>query len=165
VGFPEYAYLTVRKLRAFAKKTKVSKWRDLSRTLAGQLDDYSAFAKQGRVKLGKAPMQIKDFEPLLPLVQGRGAIPAVQRLVRLLAERAMSMPKEVVLGQQGAAQGSTGKRGRDEEEEEDEDEEEEEEEEEDEEEDEEEEEEEEEVEGDANAADRIGKFEWSDDDE
>ena len=179
VGFPEYTYLTVRKLRAFAKKTKVSKWRDLSRTLAGQLDDYSAFAKQGRVKLGKAPMQIKDFEPLLPLAAqgGRTApLPAVQRLVRLLADRAMSMPREVVVSahQSGAGRGvQTGKRVREDEDDDDdedddgdddEDEGDEKDDDEEEEEDDDEEEEEEDA-GDANAVDRIGKFEWSDDDD
>ena len=56
VGVPEYSYLTIRKLRAFGKKTKINKWRDLCRTLASQLEDHSSFAKKNRVKLGKSPI-------------------------------------------------------------------------------------------------------------
>ena len=51
VGFPEYAYLTTRKLRAFVKRVKNSKWRDYARNLVGQLDQYAASAKKLRGKL------------------------------------------------------------------------------------------------------------------
>ena len=86
------------------------------------MDDYAAFAKQARVKLGKAPMQIKDFEPLLSMAnttittsssssfqsksgsQAAGAATtsvhppsAAQRLVKLLADRSLSIPKEIVI--------------------------------------------------------------------
>ena len=173
----------------------MGKWRDVSRTLAGQMDDYAALAKQGRVKLGLAPMQVrplplaspsptppwlrtsppgrspsqvKDFEPLLGM-SGK-EVPAVQRLVRLMAERAMAVPSEVVVvaggGAHGVAAAAGGKReGRRREEEEEEDEEEDDEENDEEEEDEEEEEEEEDEGGNEDDEDKIGQFHWSDDDE
>jgi nucleolar complex protein 2 len=83
VGLPEYTYMTVRKLRAFIKKAKVSKWRDLARTVAGQLEQQSATVKKQRVQLGKAPMEIRDFEPLLPT----GTPNAATRLAKLVAAR------------------------------------------------------------------------------
>ena len=45
VGYPEYAYLTVRKLRAFGKKTKIPKWRDITRTLAGKINGCILFGR------------------------------------------------------------------------------------------------------------------------
>lgn len=96
VGLPEYSYLTIRKLRAFGKKTKINKWRDLCRALSSQLEDHSTFAKKNRITLGKSPMQITDFEPLLP----SGAPPAGARLMKLLAGRgaASAAPQEVIVG-------------------------------------------------------------------
>lgn len=157
VGVPEYSYLTIRKLRAFGKKTKINKWRDLSRTLAGQLEDHSSFAKKNRVKLGKSPMQITDFEPLLP-----GDMPkASVRLVKLLAGRGSSAPKEIIVGHhykestsvsKGEGKQTTIEDGDDEDEDEmdqvDE-----------------EEEDEEEEEQNATSEDKVGGLDWSDDDE
>ena len=96
VGLPEYSYLTIRKLRAFGKKTKINKWRDLCRALSSQLEDHSTFAKRNRITLGKSPMQITDFEPLLP----SGAPSAAARLMKLLAGRgaAATAPQEVIVG-------------------------------------------------------------------
>ena len=73
VGFPEYAMLTIRKLRIFAKGSKVARWRDLARTAAGQLEAFSADAKKGRARLGRSPAEITDFEPLLPASAGAAA--------------------------------------------------------------------------------------------
>ena len=94
VGLPEYSYLTIRKLRAFGKKTKINKWRDLCRTLASQLEDHSSFAKKNRIKLGKSPMQITDFEPLLPSDTPMASV----RLIKLLAGRGSTAPKEIIVG-------------------------------------------------------------------
>merc|ERR1711871_867702 len=58
VGFPEYVYLTVRKLRNFAKGCKVSKWRDIAKTLVSQLDSISSQVKAARAKLGKTPAEV-----------------------------------------------------------------------------------------------------------
>jgi hypothetical protein len=99
VGLPEYSYLTIRKLRAFGKKTKINKWRDLCRTLAGQLEEHSSLAKRNRVKLGKSPMQITDFEPLIP----HDSPPAGARLMKLLAGRGAAAPKEIIVGHEYAA--------------------------------------------------------------
>jgi nucleolar complex protein 2 len=83
VGFPEYAYLTIRKLRVFAKGSKITKWRDLARTTASQLESISNDVKTARASLGKTPMQITEFEPLLPV----GGAPAAARLNKLLSGR------------------------------------------------------------------------------
>ena len=99
VGLPEYSYLTIRKLRAFGKKTKINKWRDLCRTLAGQLEEHSSLAKRNRVKLGKSPMQITDFEPLIP----HDSPLAGARLMKLLAGRGAAAPKEIIVGHEYAS--------------------------------------------------------------
>lgn len=65
VGLPEYLYLSCRKLKAFIKKSKIPKWRDLARTLCHQFESYSCYAKTNRVKLGVTPMEVRGFEPLL----------------------------------------------------------------------------------------------------
>ena len=101
VGLPEYSYLTIRKLRAFGKKTKINKWRDLCRALAGQLEEHSTFAKRSRVKLGKSPMQILDFEPLLTA----DIPPASVRLQKLLSSRVSTAQKEVIVGHEYRARG------------------------------------------------------------
>ena len=66
VGLPEYIYLTLRKLKLFLKKCKITKWRDQIRILIGQMEQYSTFVQKNRVLLQKAPMDIIEFEPLLP---------------------------------------------------------------------------------------------------
>ena len=89
------------------------------------MDDYAAFAKQARVKLGKAPMQIKDFEPLLSMANTTSTTTsssssgtssqatvhhpsAAQRLVKLLADRSSSIPKEIVISTNHHASASGG---------------------------------------------------------
>ena len=104
VGLPEYSYLTIRKLRAFGKKTKINKWRDLCRALAGQLEEHSTFAKRSRVKLGKSPMQIMDFEPLLTA----DVPPASVRLQKLLSSRVSTAQKEVIVGHEYGARSVVG---------------------------------------------------------
>jgi hypothetical protein len=66
VGAPEYLYLTIRKLKAYLKKCKITKWRDMVRNVTGQMEQYSAAALQGRAALTCGPMSITSFEPLLP---------------------------------------------------------------------------------------------------
>jgi hypothetical protein len=83
VGFPEYAYLTTRKLRAFAKAAKVSKWRDMARTTATQIESCVSEAKKGRAKLQQSPADVKEFEPLLK----GDAQNSARRLVKLLGGR------------------------------------------------------------------------------
>lgn len=85
VGFPEYSYLPIRRLKAFAKKSKVAKCRDLARALASQLEQQAELVKKKRVELGKTPMSITDFEPLLtPSIQ-----PARIRLMQLSKDRGL----------------------------------------------------------------------------
>jgi cobalamin biosynthesis protein CobT len=93
VGFPEYVFLTCRKLRAFAKRAKVSKWRDVCRTLISLLDSYSSAAKRGRERLGKAPMLITEFEAL----RGAAEPVAAARLGKLLAGRAFAPAGDVTV--------------------------------------------------------------------
>ena len=93
VGFPEYVFLTCRKLRAFAKRAKVSKWRDVCRTLISLLDSYSSAAKRGRERLGKAPMLITEFEAL----RGAAEPVAAARLSKLLAGRGFAPAGDVTV--------------------------------------------------------------------
>jgi len=65
VGFPEYVYLVVRRLKSFLKKCKIPKWRDQLRTLVGQIEQYSAVVQRARKDLTAGPMSVTDFEPLL----------------------------------------------------------------------------------------------------
>ena len=109
-GFPEYAYLTIRKLRLFAKKgagARVAKWRDMARTLASLMENYSQVAKQLRGKLGVAPCAVQGFEPLLALAgAGAGAgqrSPA--RLAKLLSSRGFTAISDVVIVSNGSAVG------------------------------------------------------------
>ena len=83
VGFPEYVYLIIRKLRSFAKACKVSKWRSQARVLVSHMEAVSSEVKSARASLGQNPAEVKDFEPLL----GGGAPPAAQRLSKLLMRR------------------------------------------------------------------------------
>ena len=48
-GYPEYVYITIKKLRTFSKSTKNSIYRDLTRALACQLEDHSNWVKLHRV--------------------------------------------------------------------------------------------------------------------
>jgi hypothetical protein len=81
VGLPEYCYLTIRKLKAYLKKCKITKWRDIVRNVTGQMEQYSTSAQQGRTNLSVGPMSVVDFEPLLP-----GGTPSAKiRLHKLIA--------------------------------------------------------------------------------
>ena len=90
-GFPEYVYLTIRKLKAFAKAAKVSKWRDMARTTASQLESFDAEAKRLRAKLDRAPAEVTEFEPLLPA----GSSASVGRLSKLLKGRDLTAASDV----------------------------------------------------------------------
>ena len=81
VGVPEYLYLTIRKLKAYLKKCKITKWRDIVRNVTGQMESYSTSAQQGRAALSLGPMSVVDFEPLLP----NGTQSAKVRLHKLIA--------------------------------------------------------------------------------
>lgn len=88
VGFPEYSYSTIRKLKNFTKKCKVARWRDLCRALTNQYEQYSAAAMTKRIALGVAPMDVTGFEPLLPLCQRdqrAQLLPAHERLAKLMS--------------------------------------------------------------------------------
>lgn len=162
VGLPEYSYLTIRKLRAFGKKTKINKWRDLCRTLAGQLEDHSSFAKLHRIKLGQSPMQITQFEPLLPSDHPMASI----RLLKLLAGRGLEKVNEVIVGHDyHTGKGGKGEKGDIKEGDDIDDDEEDEEEEEGEEVDMEVSDEDSSVEGNNDTDDKIVGLQWSDDDE
>jgi nucleolar complex protein 2 len=94
VGFPEYTFLTIRRLKSFVKKSKISRWRDQARSLANHLEQHAAVVKKQRVQLKKSPMEIKDFETLLP-PQG---VPASQRLSKLVNNRSVVDVSEVTVG-------------------------------------------------------------------
>lgn len=94
VGFPEYTYLTSRRLKAFAKGCKVSKWRDITKILTGQIEQYAAHVKKARVKLNKPPMAITEFEPLLS-TGPTGTLVASQRLNKLLSGGKMNVASEI----------------------------------------------------------------------
>lgn len=88
-GFPEYIYLSVRKLRNFMKKCKIPKWKDLIRALVSHTESLATEAKIYRQKLGKSPMEIselQEFEPLLavanarPTAKGPAILPVEQRV-------------------------------------------------------------------------------------
>jgi len=81
VGLPEYCYLTVRKLKAYLKSCKITKWRGMLRTAAGQMEQYSNSAQHAREQLGRGPMMVEEFEPLLP----QGTAISRVRLSKLLS--------------------------------------------------------------------------------
>ena len=83
VGLPEYLFLSIRKLKIFSKKCKITKWRDLSRTLAGQYEQYVAYSKKMRTQLNVAPRNITNFEAILPA----GNINAKLRLIKLMSTK------------------------------------------------------------------------------
>ena len=93
VGFPEYVLLTIKKLKMFMKKSKITRWRDLCRTLANHLEQQSGQVKNLRVKLGKAPMEITEFEPLLP----KNTDAASKRLMRMLTDQNVESAAEVTV--------------------------------------------------------------------
>jgi nucleolar complex protein 2 len=88
VGVPEYTYTTTRKLKAFVKKCKVGRWRDLCRALSNQYEQIATTAMAKRIMLGVPPMEVKGFEPLLLLVQNdqkTRILPAHERLAKLMS--------------------------------------------------------------------------------
>lgn len=93
VGFPEYVFMIIKKLKAFMKKSKISRWRDLSRSLANQLEQHSAHVKKLRAQLGKPPMDITEFEPLLP----KNTNAANARLAKLIADHSADDSAEVTV--------------------------------------------------------------------
>jgi nucleolar complex protein 2 len=82
-GFPEYAFVTMKKLRVFSKKCKHAKWRDLSRALGNQLEEFSSVIKKERVRAVMSGTISSNFEQLLPAT----ALPVAQRLSKLLSSR------------------------------------------------------------------------------
>lgn len=98
VGFPEYVYLIIRKLKTFIKKCKTPKWRDLARALANQYEQMSSFVKIERVKLSTPPMDIKEFEPLKAKNVPRAAV----RLQALLKDRGLHSNSEIVVNLQSS---------------------------------------------------------------
>ena len=99
-GFPEYIYLTIRKLKAFAKAAKVSKWRDMARTTVSQLESFDAEAKRLRTKLGRAPSEVTEFEPLLP----SGGASSIERLSKLLKGRDLTATSDIAIPTPAAAE-------------------------------------------------------------
>lgn len=99
VALPEYCFLTIKKLRAFQKKCKIGRWRDLLRALSSHLEQVVFLVKRDRVKLGKSPMEVTAFEPLL--VPGDAV--AATRLKRLMASRGLNSVSEVSVGVPGAS--------------------------------------------------------------
>lgn len=88
VGVPEYLYTTTRKLKAFVKKCKVGRWRDLCRALSNQYEQFATTAMAKRLLLGVPPMEVKGFEPLLHLCQNdqkTRILPAHERLAKLMS--------------------------------------------------------------------------------
>jgi len=94
VGFPEYAYMTVRKLKVFVKGCKVGKWREVARVVTNLMEKYSEEAKKNRLKLNQTPMEVVDFEPML----AHGELPAKDRLSKLMKGRGFTAISEIVLG-------------------------------------------------------------------
>ena len=86
VAYPEYTYLTMKKLKNFVKVCRISRWRDLARALAGQLEQQASDVKKQREKLNKSPMDIIDFEPLRPSDAPKASI----RLIKLNQNRGLS---------------------------------------------------------------------------
>jgi nucleolar complex protein 2 len=93
VAFPEYIFLTIKKLKSFSKVCKISKWRDLVKTLVNQLEEYSEKVKKQRVSLGKAPIDIKEFEPLLQ----KGDLNAKERIIKSLKSRGVVTNSGVII--------------------------------------------------------------------
>lgn len=94
VALPEYCFLTIKKLKAFQKKSKIGRWRDLVRALSSHLEQVVFLVKRDRAKLGKSPMEVTAFEPLL----GPGEPVAAARLKRLMAARGLNSVSEVAVG-------------------------------------------------------------------
>lgn len=75
VGLPEYLFNIIKKLRVFSRKCRNSRWKDLLRALISQLESFSNKVVESRGKLNKAPVEVTEFEPLLPV----GVQPAAAR--------------------------------------------------------------------------------------
>lgn len=103
VGVPEYLYMSIRKLRAYCKHCKISKWRDLLKIVISQLDDISANAKKNRIKLAKSPMEITDFEALKSIADPVSSA----RLSRLISSRSAKAENldEIVVDAEAFVQG------------------------------------------------------------
>ena len=104
VGYPEYAFLTIRRLKVFVKKCKNSRWRDMVRTVLGTVEKYTVSIKAGRTASNLNPMEITTFEPMLPA----GEKAAAARLMKLLkassaAAQATASGSEVVMATQKLA--------------------------------------------------------------
>ncbi|CAK9253212.1 unnamed protein product [Sphagnum jensenii] len=65
-AYPEYVYLTVKKLRSFLKGCKVIKWRDLCKACINQLEEHSQWVKEKRLTMQSTIGGNNVFEPLLP---------------------------------------------------------------------------------------------------
>lgn len=89
VSFPEYIFIIHKKIKVFIKQCKVSKWRDIARTILSILEQYSQFALIERDKLGIIPKMITDFEALLPKQMNNGINKRVEdvtsRFIKLLS--------------------------------------------------------------------------------
>jgi nucleolar complex protein 2 len=83
VGLPEYCYLTIRKLKSYLKKCKITRWRDQVRNVTGLMEQYSASVQSARRLLTRGPMSVTEFEPLLPA--GAAGVKAAVRLNKLLS--------------------------------------------------------------------------------
>jgi nucleolar complex protein 2 len=103
VGAPEYLYLSIRKLRAYCKQCKISKWRDLLKILISQLDEISLNAKKTRIRLSKSPMEITDFEPLKSITEPVSS----KRLIRLMSSKSSKTDNidEIVVDSEAFVQG------------------------------------------------------------
>jgi nucleolar complex protein 2 len=116
VGLPEYLYLSCRKLKAFIKKSKIPKWRDLSRTLCNQYESYSTYVKGNRVKLGLSPMEVQGFEPLKDFYnqhhKGPSVANAADRLGKMMSKDAsanmrLQTTEEIVISSQNGSGAGT----------------------------------------------------------
>ena len=90
-GFPEYIYLTSRKLRTFLKACKISKWRDLAKSLINHIDESVTECKEYRSLLHVSPNQLceqLEFEPLVVVANDKlkngNILPAHLRLKKLM---------------------------------------------------------------------------------
>lgn len=93
VSYPEYVFMIVRKLKTFSKtisnnkvnRIHVSKWKDCTKALIAQMEEQSVWVKKKRLELKKSPVEITEFEPLLPLsaTSDAKAIIRVNRIMNL----------------------------------------------------------------------------------
>lgn len=97
-GFPEYIFLSLRKIKNFLKKCKNTKWKDLLRALISHMDEVSADAKSYRQALGKSPMEVgssMNFEALLEVANRthKNILPVEHRFKKLMfGQNSNSLP-------------------------------------------------------------------------